>query len=229
MIHLENISKAYSKDSEALHNVSLDIEPGEFVFIVGSSGSGKSTLIRLLMKELEPTSGKITVNGQDLGRLKRRQIPKYRRGLGVVFQDFRLLKDRNVYENIAFAARVVEKPGKVIKKKVPAALAMVGLASKYKSRPHELSGGEQQRVAFARAIINDPKLILADEPTGNLDPQTSWEIMNLLQEANDKGTTVLVVTHNQEIVNAMKKRVITLNKGVIVSDEEEGEYSSNED
>lgn len=229
MIHLENISKAYSKDSEALHNVSLDIEPGEFVFIVGSSGSGKSTLIRLLMKELEPTSGKITVNGQDLGRLKRRQIPKYRRGLGVVFQDFRLLKDRNVYENIAFAARVVEKPGKVIKKKVPAALAMVGLASKYKSRPNELSGGEQQRVAFARAIINDPKLILADEPTGNLDPQTSWEIMNLLQEANDKGTTVLVVTHNQEIVNAMKKRVITLNKGVIVSDEEEGEYSSNED
>ncbi len=229
MIHLENISKAYSKDSEALHNVSLDIEPGEFVFIVGSSGSGKSTLIRLLMKELEPTSGKITVNGQDLGRLKRRQIPKYRRGLGVVFQDFRLLKDRNVYENIAFAARVVEKPGKVIKKKVPAALAMVGLASKYKSRPNELSGGEQQRVAFARAIINDPQLILADEPTGNLDPQTSWEIMNLLQEANDKGTTVLVVTHNQEIVNAMKKRVITLNKGVIVSDEEEGEYSSNED
>ena len=218
MIHLENVCKSYSKDVDALDNVTLNIEPGEFVFIVGSSGSGKSTLIKLLMKEIDPTSGKIVVNGQDLSRLKRRGIPKFRRGIGVVFQDFRLLKDRNVYENIAFAARVLETPHRVIKKKVPASLAMVGLASKYKSKPDELSGGEQQRVAFARAIVNDPQIILADEPTGNLDPETSWEIMKLLEEANQKGTTVLVVTHNLEIVNAMKKRVITLNKGAIVSD-----------
>lgn len=229
IISMTNVTKAYATGAPALNGVDLHVKPGEFVFIVGDSGSGKSTMIKLLLRELVPTSGEISVLGYDLLKIRHRKIPKFRRNLGIVFQDFRLLKDRNVYENIAFAARVVEKPGKVIKKKVPAALAMVGLASKYKSRPNELSGGEQQRVAFARAIINDPKLILADEPTGNLDPQTSWEIMNLLQEANDKGTTVLVVTHNQEIVNAMKKRVITLNKGVIVSDEEEGEYSSNED
>mgnify|MGYP001431439013 FL=1 len=224
MIHLENVSKSYSKDIEALHDVSLDIEPGEFVFVVGSSGSGKSTLVKLLMKEIEPTEGRIVVNKQDLGRLSRKRIPKYRRGIGVVYQDFRLLKDRNVYENIAFAERVIETPGRVIKKKVPASLAMVGLAQKYKAYPQELSGGEQQRVAIARAFINDPKLILADEPTGNLDPQTSWEIMQILQEANERGTTVLVVSHNQEIVNAMKKRVITLKKGVVISDEQEGMY-----
>lgn len=224
MIHLENVSMAYTKDIEALHEVSLDITPGEFVFIVGSSGSGKSTMIKLLMKEIEPTSGRIVVNQQDLSRLRRKRIPRYRRGIGVVYQDFRLLKDRNVYENIAFAQRVVETSGKIIKKKVPASLAMVGLAQKYKSFPQELSGGEQQRVAIARALINDPQLILADEPTGNLDPQTSWEIMKILEEANARGTTILVVSHNQEIVNAMKKRVITLKKGVVISDEEEGEY-----
>ena len=180
------------------------------------------------MKELEPTSGTIVVNGQNLERLKHRQIPMYRRGLGVVFQDFRLLKDRNIYENIAFAQRVVETSPRIIKKKVPAALSLVGLAQKYKSYPKELSGGEQQRVAIARAIVNEPAILLADEPTGNLDPTNSWEIMKLLEEANERGTTVLVVTHNQEIVNEMRKRVVTMKKGVIVSDEQKGGYN-NED
>lgn len=178
------------------------------------------------MKELEPTSGTIMVNGQNLERLKHRKIPMYRRGLGVVYQDFRLLKDRNIYENIAFAQRVVETPTRIIKKKVPAALSLVGLAQKYKSYPKELSGGEQQRVAIARAIVNEPAILLADEPTGNLDPTNSWEIMKLLEEANERGTTVLVVTHNQEIVNEMKKRVITMKKGVIVSDEQRGGYNN---
>ena len=166
------------------------------------------------------------VNGQNLERLKHRKIPMYRRGLGVVYQDFRLLKDRNIYENIAFAQRVVETPTRIIKKKVPAALSLVGLAQKYKSYPKELSGGEQQRVAIARAIVNEPAILLADEPTGNLDPTNSWEIMKLLEEANERGTTVLVVTHNQEIVNEMKKRVITMKKGVIVSDEQRGGYNN---
>ena len=178
------------------------------------------------MKELAPTSGTIIVNGQNLNRMKRRKIPMYRRGIGVVFQDFRLLKDRNIYDNIAFAQRVTETPTRIIKKKVPAALSLVGLAQKYKSFPKELSGGEQQRVAIARAIVNEPALLLADEPTGNLDPTNSWEIMKLLEEANDRGTTVLVVTHNQEIVNAMKKRVVTMKKGVIVSDEKKGGYKN---
>lgn len=212
MIELNEVTKEYSKGVAALNGVNLKVDQGEFVFIVGDSGSGKSTLIRLIMKELEPTSGTIVVNGQNLERLKHRQIPMYRRGLGVVFQDFRLLKDRNIYENIAFAQRVVETPTRIIKKKVPAALSLVGLAQKYKSYPKELSGGEQQRVAIARAIVNEPAILLADEPTGNLDPTNSWEIMKLLEEANDRGTTVLVVTHNQEIVNEMKKRVVTMKR-----------------
>ncbi len=228
MIELNEVTKEYSKGIAALNGVNLKIDAGEFVFIVGDSGSGKSTLIKLIMKELEPTSGTIIVNGQSLGRLKHRHIPKYRRTLGVVFQDFRLLKDRNIYENIAFALRVTGTATRVISKKVPAALSLVGLAQKYKAFPKELSGGEQQRVAIARAVVNEPLILLADEPTGNLDPTNSWEIMKLLEEANDKGTTVLVVTHNQEIVNEMKKRVITMEKGVIVSDEKKGGYS-NED
>ena len=203
--------------------MNLKIEQGEFVFIVGDSGSGKSTLIRLLMKELDPTSGTIIVNGMNLNRMKHRHIAKYRRHLGVVFQDFRLLKDRNIYENIAFAQRVIETPTRVLKQKVPAALSLVGLAQKYKAYPKELSGGEQQRVAIARAVVNEPAILLADEPTGNLDPTNAWEIMKLLEEANERGTTVLVVTHNHEIVAEMKKRVITMQKGVIVSDEKEGE------
>lgn len=219
MIELKEVTKEYSKGIAALNGISIKIEPGEFVFVVGDSGSGKSTLIRLLMKELEPTSGEIRVMGKNLGALAHKQIPFYRRRIGVVFQDFRLLKDRNVYENVAFALRVTETPSRVIKKKVPAALSLVGLAQKYKSFPKELSGGEQQRVAIARAVVNEPSILLADEPTGNLDPANSWEIMKLLQEANERGTTVIVVTHNHEIVKAMKKRVIRMSKGIIVSDE----------
>lgn len=219
MIELKGVTKEYSKGIAALNSVNLKIEQGEFVFIVGDSGSGKSTLIRLLMRELTPTDGSITVMGRDIGKLGQKSIPIYRRKIGVVFQDFRLLKDRNVYENIAFALRVIEAPTRVIKTKVPAALSLVGLAQKYKSYPKELSGGEQQRVAIARAIVNEPAILLADEPTGNLDPDNSWEIMKLLEEANERGTTVIVVTHNHEIVNAMNKRVVTMNKGVIVSDE----------
>ena len=221
---LRNVTKEYSKGNAALNGVSVKIERGEFVFIVGDSGSGKSTLIRLIMKELNPTEGTIIVNGQNLNRMKHRHIAKYRRGLGVVFQDFRLLKDRNIYENIAFALRVTETPTRVIKKKVPAALSLVGLAQKYKSFPKELSGGEQQRVAIARALVNEPAILLCDEPTGNLDPTNSWEIMSILKEANERGTTVLVVTHNQEIVNEMNERVITMKQGVIVSDEQKGGY-----
>ena len=226
MIELREMTKEYSKGVAALNWINLKVDQGEFVFIVGDSGSGKSTLIHLIMKELEPTSGTIIVNGQNLNRMKHRKIPMYRRGIGVVFQDFRLLKDRNIYDNIAFAQRVTETPTRIIKKKVPAALSLVGLAQKYKSFPKELSGGEQQRVAIARAIVNEPAILLADEPTGNLDPTNSWEIMKLLEEANDRGTTVLVVTHNQEIVNAMKKRVVTMKKGVIVSDEKKGGYKN---
>ena len=224
MITLENVSKSYAKGQPALNDVSLHIDKGEFVFIVGNSGSGKSTLIKLLLKELEPTSGTIIVNDQNLGKMKRRKVPKSRRGVGVVFQDFRLLKDRNVYENVAFAQRVIERPNRVIKKRVPEILTLVGLAEKYKSFPRELSGGEQQRVALARALVNRPNILLADEPTGNLDPKNSLEIMKLLEEINERGTTVLVVTHNREIVNSFRKRVITMRKGVIVSDEEEGGY-----
>lgn len=224
MIVLENVSKSYTSGAPALNGISLHIDKGEFVFIVGNSGSGKSTLIKLLLKELEPTEGEIIVNNKSLTKMKRKQIPKFRREIGVVFQDFRLLKDRNVYENIAFAQRVVEKSTKTIRRQVPKMLSMVGLAEKYKSFPRELSGGEQQRVALARALVNSPSILLADEPTGNLDPKNSWEIMKLLEEVNESGTTVIVVTHNREIVNAMKKRVITMNRGVIISDEEEGGY-----
>lgn len=224
VIYLDNVSKSYSTGSPALNGISLSIGRGEFVFIVGDSGSGKSTLIKLLLRELTATSGNVYVLGHDLGKLRRRQIPKFRRNLGVVFQDFRLLNDRNVYENVAFAQRIVETPGSEIRRNVPAILATVGLAGKYKAKTTQLSGGEQQRVALARALINNPSILLADEPTGNLDPKNSWEIMKLLEEINASGTTVLVVTHNSEIVNAMRKRVITLKKGVIVSDEEEGVY-----
>ena len=195
-----------------------------YIGVVGPVRTGKSTLIKLLLRELTPTSGTILVNGQNVAHLKRRQIPKYRRKLGIVFQDFRLLKDRNVYENVAFAQRVIQVPTREIRRNVPAILATVGLAGKYKAKPKQLSGGEQQRVALARALINKPPILLADEPTGNLDPKNSWEIMKLLEKINEGGTTILVVTHNREIVNEMKKRVVTMKKGVIVSDEEQGGY-----
>ncbi len=218
MIRLDHVSKSYDAGNAALEDVSIHIAPGEFVFIVGDSGSGKSTLIRLLLKELEPTKGKIYINGQDLRKVTHKKIPTYRRNVGVVFQAFRLLPDRNVYENVAFAMKVVEATGREIKEKVPNMLALVGLAGKYKSKPNQLSGGEQQRVAIARALVNEPKILLADEPTGNLDNTNAWEIMNLLEEINKRGTTVVVVTHNMEIVKAMNKRVITIKKGVLVSD-----------
>ena len=224
IIVLDNVVKSYNSGSPALNGVSLKIKKGEFVFIVGDSGSGKSTLIKLLLKELNPTLGDIYVNNIYLNSLKHRQVPKYRRNLGVVFQDFRLLKDRNVFENVAFAQRIVQTPTRVIKRNVPAILAIVGLAGKYKQRPNELSGGEQQRVALARALINKAPILLCDEPTGNLDPKNTWEIMKLLEQINKRGTTILVVTHNREIVNEMQKRVITMKKGVIVSDEEKGGY-----
>lgn len=224
IILLENVSKSYTAGVPALNGINLHINKGEFVFVVGDSGSGKSTLIKLLLRELVPTSGRIFVNGTDVVRLKRRKIPKFRRSLGVVFQDFRLLKDRNVYENVAFAQRIIQMPSREIRKNVPAMLSRVGLAGKYKAKPKQLSGGEQQRVALARALVNRPEILLADEPTGNLDPKNSWEIMNLLEKINNDGTTVLVVTHNREIVNAMQKRVITMKKGLIVSDEEKGGY-----
>uniref|UniRef100_UPI004056C805 cell division ATP-binding protein FtsE n=1 Tax=Agathobacter sp. TaxID=2021311 RepID=UPI004056C805 len=225
MIKLEHVSKSYSAGVPALNDVNLEIEDGEFVFIVGDSGSGKSTLIKLLLKELEPSEGVITVSGKTLNKIKRRQIPKFRRNIGVVFQDFRLLKDRNVYENIAFAQKVIGEPTPKIRKKVPIMLSMVGLAAKYRSYPKELSGGEQQRVAIARALVNEPSILLADEPTGNLDSNNAWEIMKLLEEINKRGTTVIVVTHNLEIVKVMKKRVITIKKGVVVNDNRQGGYS----
>lgn len=224
MIKLEHVSKSYTAGIPALNDVSLDIEEGEFVFIVGDSGSGKSTLIKLLLKELEPTEGTITINNKKLNKVKRRQIPKFRRNIGVVFQDFRLLKDRNIYDNVAFAQKVIGESNRSIKKNVPAMLSMVGLAAKYRSYPRQLSGGEQQRVAIARALINEPKILLADEPTGNLDNHNAWEIMKLLEEINSRGTTVVVVTHNLEIVKTMNKRVITMKKGVVVEDSE-GDYS----
>ena len=224
IIVLDKVSKSYATGAPALNGISLTIKEGEFVFIVGDSGSGKSTLIKLLLRELLPTSGDIYVNGQNLADLKRRNVPKYRRNLGVVFQDFRLLKDRNVYENVAFAQRIIQVPTREIRKNVPSILSVVGLAGKYKAKPRQLSGGEQQRVALARALINRPPILLCDEPTGNLDPKNSWEIMKLLDQINKKGTTVLVVTHNREIVNEMQKRVITMKKGIIISDEEKGGY-----
>lgn len=227
MITLEHVSKTYQEGVPALNDVSLHIDPGEFVFIVGDSGSGKSTIIKLLLKELEPSKGKIVINHQDLSGVSHKQIPKFRRNIGVVFQNFRLLQDRNVYENVAFAMKVTEAPSREIKKKVPLTLSLVSLAVKYRSLPRQLSGGEQQRVAIARALVNEPKILLADEPTGNLDSNNAWEIMKLLEEINQRGTTVVVVTHNMEIVKAMKKRVVTIKKGVVFSDEDWSESDEN--
>ena len=218
MIKIEGVSKTYGNGAPALNNLNLDIDDGEFVFVVGASGSGKSTFIKLLLKELNPTEGTITVDDVKLSKLRSRSVAKYRRKIGVVFQDFRLLQDRDVYSNIAFAQRVIGVAPREIKKNVSKVLALVGLSEKYRSNPNELSGGEQQRVALARAIVNKPQILLADEPTGNLDPENSWEIMKLLDKVNRQGTTVIVVTHSREIVERMNKRVITMKKGVKVSD-----------
>ena len=222
MITLENVTKTYSSNI-GLEDASIHIDKGDFVFLVGPSGAGKSTFIKLLLKEIDADSGSIVVDGQEVTRLSNREVPLLRRKIGIVFQDFRLLPKKTVYENVAFALKVVEASNREIKKKVPQMLSMVGLAAKYRSLPRQLSGGEQQRVAIARALVNEPKLLLADEPTGNLDSNNAWEIMKLLEEINERGTTVMVVTHNMEIVKAMKKRVITMNKGVMVSDEDWGD------
>ena len=218
MIKLEGVSKSYGNGTPALSKLDLEIEDGEFVFVVGVSGSGKSTFIKLLLKELAPTEGTIFVNDRNVSKMRSRAVAKYRRNVGVVFQDFRLLQDRDVYSNIAFAQRVIGVPTKEIKKNVSRVLSLVGLSEKYRSNPNELSGGEQQRAALARALVNKPEILLADEPTGNLDPENSWEIMKLLETINEQGTTVIVVTHNMDIVSKMNKRVITMKKGVKVSD-----------
>ena len=222
MIEISNVCKTYETGNKALRNVRITIGDGEFVFIMGRSGSGKSTLMKLLLKEVEPTSGKIVVNDMNLGKMPRHYVPKYRRRLGMVFQDFRLLRDRTVYENVAFAQRVIGVSTRRIKESVPAMLQMVGLSAKYKMFPQQLSGGEQQRVAIARALINRPEVLLADEPTGNLDSQNADEIMRLLEEINRMGTTVVVVTHSEEIVARMHKRVITMERGCVISDEIRG-------
>lgn len=228
-IVLDNVTKAYkdtkeSKRSNVLKGISLRIKKGEFVFIVGDSGSGKSTLIKLLLRELTSTTGSVYVLGENLNKMKHRRIPAFRRRLGVVFQDFRLLKSMNIFENVAFAQYITQVPEKEVRENVTNMLNKVGLGGKYKSKPKQLSGGEQQRVALARALINKPDILLCDEPTGNLDPKNSWEIMKLLEEFNEEGTTVVVVTHNQEIVDSMQKRVITMHKGNVWSDEETGGY-----
>ncbi len=224
LIQMENLKVAYPMGTEALKSVSISVNKGEFLFVVGSSGSGKSTLIKTLLGEVGVTSGQLTVAGRKLNKIKRKELPYYRRMLGVVFQDFRLLEDRNIFENIALSQRVIGVSHDRIKRNVNLMLEMVGLEDKRRAHPRELSGGEQQRVAIARAMVNRPAILLADEPTGNLDPQNSWEIMDLLEEMNQLGTTVLVVTHNNEIVNQMQKRVITLNQGMVTNDIPQGGY-----
>ena len=225
MIHLTNVTKIYKQNNVmALENVSLDIERGEFVFLVGTSGSGKSTLMKLLMREELATSGEIFVDGKNVVKLRRKEVPYLRRALGVIFQDFRLLEDRTVYENVAFAMQVIEAPKQLMKKSVSAVLDIVGLSDKQKHFPSQLSGGERQRVAIARAIVNDPRIVIADEPTGNLDPETSWDIMDIFQRINATGTTIMMATHDKEIVDKMHRRVIALEKGHIVRDEMRGTY-----
>jgi len=222
MIEFVNATKIYDNGARGLEGLNLRIDKGEFVFVVGSSGSGKSTLVRLLLKEAELTSGAIYVNDEELGKIKRRHLPAYRRSMGVVFQDFRLLKNKTVYDNVAFAMKIVEATPKEIRRTVPQVLNLVGLSKKAKAYPNQLSGGEQQRTALARAIVNRPPLLVADEPTGNLDPDTAWEIMTLLEDISDLGTTIVMATHAHDIVDAMQKRVIQLAHGQLVRDAEGG-------
>ena len=224
MIEYRNVTKVYSTGIAAVNNTSLEIEKGEFVFIVGGSGCGKSTLMKMLMKEVEPTEGQILVNGIDITKISKRRIPNLRRSMGIVFQDFRLLPDKTVYENVAYAMRVIEATPKQIKRQVPNVLSLVGLLEKANAYPDQLSGGEQQRVAVARAIVNNPSVLIADEPTGNLDPDTAWEIMSLLNDINRRGTTVVVATHAKDIVDKMQKRVIAIKDGCVYSDIKKGVY-----
>ena len=226
MIEFKNVSKVYDTGTVAVKNANFKIEKGEFAFLVGSSGSGKSTLIKMILKEEEPTSGNIIINGKDTTFLKQSRVPYLRRSMGIVFQDFRLLPDKTVYDNVAFAMHVVRATPKHIRRQVPMVLALVGLSNKAKVYPHELSGGEQQRVALARALVNNPSVIIADEPTGNLDPDTAWDIITLLNDINMRGTTVVVATHAKEIVDKMKKRVIEIHQGEIIRDIKKGGYDS---
>lgn len=224
MVELKNVAKTYPNGTVALRDVNLKIEKSEFVFLVGPSGSGKSTLVKLMLREEETTEGEVYVNGYDVSSMTRQEVPYLRRSLGCVFQDFRLLPNKTVYENVAFAMIITEALPKEIRRQVPMALALVGLSRKANMYPNQLSGGEQQRVALARALVNNPSLLIADEPTGNLDPETSWEIMKLLSEVNHRGTTVIVATHEKSIVDEMKKRVVAISKGLIVRDQEKGQY-----
>ncbi len=224
MIKFENVSKIYENNVKALSDINIEIGVGEFVFLVGPSGSGKSTFIKMLLKEVEPTTGQVIVGSTNLSKLTRKQIPYFRRKVGMVFQDFRLIPNLSVYENVAFAMKVVEATPKEIRKRVPMVLSLVGLSHKYKMFPNELSGGEQQRVSLARAIVNNPTVLIADEPTGNLDPKTAKEIMELLDDINKAGTTVLMATHAKEIVDSMKKRVLEIEGGEIIRDEKRGMY-----
>lgn len=226
MIQMKDVSKEFADGNKVLRNINLTINNGEFVFLVGSSGAGKSTIIKLLLKEMEPTTGTIIVGDKDITKYKRREIPFHRRNIGVVFQDFRLLQDKTVYENVAFAMEVIEAPPKEIRRQVPIILSMVGLSRKSNLYPQQLSGGEQQRVSMARAMVNSPSILIADEPTGNLDPDMSWDIMKTLSEINQRGTTILMATHASDIVDRMKKRVIEIDNGIITRDEMKGGYSS---
>lgn len=224
MILFANVCKEYGNGTKALDRVNFHIDKGEFVFFVGPSGAGKSTLIKLMMREEVPTSGEIIVNNFKVSTIKRSNVPHLRRSMGIVFQDFRLLPNKTVYENVAFAMKIIEAAPKEIRRQVPYILSLVGLSNKAKAFPHQLSGGEQQRVSLARALVNNPSVLIADEPTGNLDPDTAWGIVSLISDINKRGTTVVMATHAREIVNSMKKRVIALEKGMIVRDEEKGVY-----
>ena len=224
MIHMKNVTKVYENGAVALNNINVDIRKGEFVFLVGSSGAGKSTFIKMLFREVLPTSGMLTVNGRDVIRMANKEVPYLRRSLGVIFQDYRLLPEKTVYENISFAMQVIEAPRRLMQRSVNSVLDIVGLRDKYKCFPHQLSGGEQQRVAIARAIVNNPSIVIADEPTGNLDPETSWGIMDIFQRINAAGTTIVMATHDKTIVDAMQRRVIAIEDGQIVRDEAQGGY-----
>ena len=224
MIQMRNVSKVYENGAVALDQINVTIEKGEFVFIVGASGAGKSTFIKMLFREELPSEGELLVNGHDVVRMARANVPFLRRGLGVIFQDYRLLPDKTVFENVAFAMQVIEAPRRIMQRSVNSVLDVVGLREKYRCFPSQLSGGEQQRVAIARAIVNDPALIIADEPTGNLDPDTSWEIMDIFRRINDAGATIVMATHDKNIVDTMKKRVIAIEGGRIVRDEMKGGY-----
>ncbi len=223
MIKFRNVTKQYPNGTKALEDVSIDIEKGEFVFVVGASGAGKSTFLKLIMREEKASSGTIEVNGYNLNRLKHRKIPEYRRSIGMVFQDFKLIPTMNVYDNVAFALRVTDVSPRDIKRRVPYVLGLVGLSKKEKAMPDELSGGEQQRVALARALVNNPQLLIADEPTGNIDPEMSLEIVELLTEINNCGTTIIMVTHEHDLVHKFNKRVITIDKGEVIADAPEKE------